>query len=113
MVPHEKTHSFSWYDDQLWMTSTIAQHGICFYSKAIAAIGSCNGFVNKMDMASEMLASSSNTTALAKLVSQDMGIENSQMGSVESVSFVQRYKIVVLILLILSLQKRNFLLVAC
>ncbi|KAF7141866.1 hypothetical protein RHSIM_Rhsim06G0104600 [Rhododendron simsii] len=89
MVPHEKTHSFSWYDDQLWMTSTITQHGICFYSKEIAAIGSCNGFVNKMDLASEMLASSSNTTALAKLVSQDMGIENSQMGSVESVSFVQ------------------------
>lgn len=95
------------------MASTIAQHGMCFYSKEIAAVVSRSGSVSKMDLASEMLASSRNTMALGKLVGQDMGIENSRMGSVNSVSHIPRYRIVALNLLIVSFQKQNLLIVVC
>ncbi|KAA8538484.1 hypothetical protein F0562_028145 [Nyssa sinensis] len=71
MVPCEISHSFSWYDDQMQMTSTIAQHGICFYANEAAAIGSKMGFLSGVDLAWEMLASSTKTMALGKLVSQD------------------------------------------
>ncbi|KAL7246280.1 hypothetical protein ACSBR2_001409 [Camellia fascicularis] len=85
MVPSEKSHSFSWYDDQLWMASTIAQHGFCFYAKEIVAVGSNSSSVNRMDLALEMLASSTNTTALGKLVRRDRRIDNSEMGQLKSV----------------------------
>ncbi|CAL5384961.1 unnamed protein product [Camellia sinensis] len=85
MVPSEKSHSFSWYDDQLWMASTIAQHGFCFYAKEIVAVGSNGSSVNRMDLALEMLASSTNTTALGKLVRRDRRIDNSEMGRLKSV----------------------------
>ncbi|XP_057490564.1 uncharacterized protein LOC130776382 [Actinidia eriantha] len=88
-VPFEKSHSFSWFDDQVCMTSTIAQHGICFYAKEIAVVGSNVGSVNRMDLVSEMLASSTNTMALGKLISQDTRIEISEMGPLKSVSSVK------------------------
>uniref|UniRef100_A0A5B7B8E5 AAA+ ATPase domain-containing protein n=1 Tax=Davidia involucrata TaxID=16924 RepID=A0A5B7B8E5_DAVIN len=71
MVPCEKSHAFSWHDDQLQMTSTIAQHGICFYANEIDTVGSKMGSSSRVDLAWEMLASSTNTMALGKLVSQD------------------------------------------
>ena len=98
MVPFEKSHSFSWFDDQMCMTSTIAEHGICFYAKEIAVVGSNFGSVNRMDLVSEMLASSTNTMALGKFVSLDMRIESSEMGPLKSVSSVKRYRILGLML---------------
>ncbi|KAA8546400.1 hypothetical protein F0562_002861 [Nyssa sinensis] len=71
MVPCEKSNAFSWYDDQLQMISTIAQHGICFYANEIAAVGSKMGSSSRVDLAWEMLASSTDTMALGKLLSQD------------------------------------------
>ena len=102
MVPFEKSHSFSWFDDQMCMTSTIAQHGICFYAKEIAVVGSNVGSVNRMDLVSEMLTSSTNTMALGKLISQDMRIESSEMGPLKSVSSVKRYRILGLIVVVLT-----------
>ncbi|GFY85345.1 P-loop containing nucleoside triphosphate hydrolases superfamily protein [Actinidia rufa] len=93
MVPFEKSHSFSWFDDQVCMTSTIAQHGICFYAKEIAVVGSNVGSVNRMDLVSEMLTSSTNTMALGKLISQDTRIESSEMGPLKSVSSVKRVRV--------------------
>ena len=68
----EESHAFSWYDEQLQMASTIAQHGFCFYSKYIAAAGSMLGSDYTVDLASEMLASTSNTMALGKLTRPEM-----------------------------------------
>nr|CAN67425.1 hypothetical protein VITISV_006652 [Vitis vinifera] len=68
----EESHAFSWYDEQLQMASTIAQHGFCFYSKYIAAAGSILGSDYMVDLASEMLASTTNTMALGKLTRPEM-----------------------------------------
>lgn len=68
----EESHAFSWYDEQLQMASTIAQHGFCFYSKYIAAAGSMLGSDYTVDLASEMLASTTNTMALGKLTRPEM-----------------------------------------
>ena len=54
------------------MASTIAQHGFCFYSKYIAAAGSNLGSDYMVDLASEMLASTTNTMALGKLTRPEM-----------------------------------------
>ncbi|XP_052201020.1 uncharacterized protein LOC127807329 isoform X2 [Diospyros lotus] len=90
MIPSERSHSFRWYDDQLWMSSTIAQHGICFYAKQIAAAGLNNGCVSRMDLASEMLACSSSTMALGKLVGQERRIESSDMRPLRSIISIKR-----------------------
>ncbi|KAK3006871.1 hypothetical protein RJ639_016716 [Escallonia herrerae] len=80
VVPFEKSHSFCWDDDQLQITSAIAQHGMRLYAKEIAAVGSSMGSESRMDLASEMLASSTNAMALGKLVRQDkQTIETSKM----------------------------------
>lgn len=77
MVPFDKSQSFSWYDDQLQMASTIAQHGMCLYAKQSAVVRS----TAMVDLAGEMLASSANTMALGKLISQDMRmIQTSEKG---------------------------------
>ncbi|CAK9154618.1 unnamed protein product [Ilex paraguariensis] len=71
VITSENSHSFGWHDDQLQMASTIAQHGICFYSKKIAALGSNMEYTSTVDLGWEMLTSSTSTMALGKLVSQD------------------------------------------
>ncbi|KAI5394394.1 uncharacterized protein LOC127092501 isoform X2 [Lathyrus oleraceus] len=62
--------TFSWYDEQMMM-STVAVHGFCFYAKQIVDAGSIFGFENRVDVASEMLASTTNIMALGKLSRQD------------------------------------------
>jgi len=62
--------TFSWYDEQMMM-STVAAHGFCFYSKHIEEAGSKLGFEDRVDIASEMLASTTNIMALGKLSRQD------------------------------------------
>ncbi|KAK9270529.1 hypothetical protein L1049_026110 [Liquidambar formosana] len=72
MVPSEETDAISWCNEQLQMTSTFAQHGFCFYAKDIAALGSNLGSGSRVDLAWEMLASTTDTMALGKLVRQDV-----------------------------------------
>ncbi|GAU30891.1 hypothetical protein TSUD_15770 [Trifolium subterraneum] len=62
--------TFSWYDEQMMM-STIAVHGFCFYAKHIVDVGSKLAFANRVDITSEMLASTINIMALGKLSRQD------------------------------------------
>lgn len=62
--------TFGWYDEQMMM-STVAVHGFCFYAKHIADVGSKLGYGNKVDITSEMLASTSNIMALGKLSRQE------------------------------------------
>ncbi|XP_057974939.1 uncharacterized protein LOC131162458 isoform X2 [Malania oleifera] len=69
MVPLE-SHALYWYDEQLHMTSAIAQHGFCCFAKNIASSQSSLDTDHRVDLVGEMLASTSNTTALGKLVNQ-------------------------------------------
>ncbi|XP_061341920.1 uncharacterized protein LOC133288219 isoform X2 [Gastrolobium bilobum] len=62
--------TFSWYDEQMMM-STVAVHGFCFYAKHISEVGSKLGCENRVDVTSEMLASTTNIMALGKLSRQD------------------------------------------
>ncbi|KAG8378276.1 hypothetical protein BUALT_Bualt08G0120700 [Buddleja alternifolia] len=71
MIASEETHSYSFYDNQLEMSSILAQHGMCFYAKEIASLGSTVGSTSKLDLASEMLSCSASSVALGKLASQD------------------------------------------
>ncbi|KAL8189226.1 hypothetical protein R6Q57_028792 [Mikania cordata] len=67
MISYEKSHSHSWHDDQLQMASTFAQHGFCVFAKRSFASGSND----KMDLAWEMLAASTNAISLGKLICQN------------------------------------------
>ncbi|KAJ1439279.1 P-loop containing nucleoside triphosphate hydrolase, partial [Sesbania bispinosa] len=62
--------TFSWYNEQMMM-STVAVHGFCFYAKHISDVGSKLGCENRVDITSEMLASTTNIMALGKLSRQD------------------------------------------
>ncbi|KAJ6798913.1 Uncharacterized protein M6B38_212620 [Iris pallida] len=72
---------FSWYEEQYEIGSTYAQHGLCFYSVKCAAIGSSLGHENTVDLAQEMLSSSTNTMALGKLLSKGKNAPNSYLGN--------------------------------
>jgi hypothetical protein len=61
----------SWYNDETMMSS-VAVHGFCFYVKLIADVGSKLGCANKIDLTSEVLASTTNTMALGKLSRLDI-----------------------------------------
>ncbi|XP_073124671.1 uncharacterized protein [Henckelia pumila] len=67
MSPCEKTHSYSFHDDQLDMSSVLAQHGMCFYTKEIASLGSITGSAISLDLNTEMLSSSVSSIALGKM----------------------------------------------
>lgn len=92
MIPSEKTHSSSYYDNQLEMSSVLAQHGMCFYAKEIASLESIMGCQSNLDLASEMLSSSESSVALGKLASQDGGQANrSSTETAKSSIFLTRY----------------------
>lgn len=61
----------NWYNEETMM-STVAVHGFCFYAKHIADVGSKLGCANRIDLTSEMLASTTNTMALGKLSRQGL-----------------------------------------
>ncbi|KAK7275661.1 hypothetical protein RIF29_16782 [Crotalaria pallida] len=61
--------TISWYDEQMMM-STVAVHGFCFYAKSMSDVGSKLGYENQVDLASEILASTTNVMALGKLSRQ-------------------------------------------
>lgn len=93
MIPSEKTHSYSYYDNQLEMSSILAQHGMCFYVKEIASLGSIRGCPNTLDLASEMLSSSASSVALGKLASQDRRKVNKSSKTTKSSIILTRYEI--------------------
>ncbi|KGN54574.1 uncharacterized protein LOC101216488 isoform X2 [Cucumis sativus] len=64
----EESDSFSWGGEQLQMASTIAQHGFSLIANDIATTGSHVGCDSSVDIVSEMLASTTNTAALGKLL---------------------------------------------
>ncbi|KAJ0514515.1 putative checkpoint protein Rad17/Rad24 [Helianthus annuus] len=66
MISYEKSHSYSWHDDQLQMASAFAQHGFCVFAKRSFASGSSD----KMDLAWEMLAASTNVVSLGKFINR-------------------------------------------
>ncbi|XP_045803964.1 uncharacterized protein LOC123897403 [Trifolium pratense] len=68
-VSNETTSS--WYNDETMMSS-VAVHGFCFYVKLIADVGSKLGCANRIDLTSEVLASTTNTMALGKLSRLDI-----------------------------------------
>lgn len=72
MVIAEEPESFSRYNEQWQMTSTIVQHGLCSFTKDIPTLGSEKMYQNGVDLASEMLALTTNRMAVAKLILQDM-----------------------------------------
>lgn len=76
LTPSVEPDASSWYDQQLEMGSTYAQHGFCYYTSRCLSLGSEVGFQNTVDLAKEMLASSTNVMALGKLLTQ--GNINSQ-----------------------------------
>ncbi|KAG9149166.1 hypothetical protein Leryth_003167 [Lithospermum erythrorhizon] len=69
MTPHDGQLS-NWQDDQLEIASVFAEHGICLFAKESAVLGPKMGSINCVDLAWEMLASSTNAMALGKLVSR-------------------------------------------
>lgn len=92
MVPCEKSHSFSWHDDHLKMVSTMLEHGMCLYAKDINAASTDMFSAGRVDLTWEMLASSTSTMALGKLVNQDSKrIQNLEMGPPKSGIPSQRY----------------------
>ncbi|XP_060214329.1 uncharacterized protein LOC132641368 isoform X2 [Lycium barbarum] len=70
MIPMEESRSYSWHDDQLQISSIIAQHGVCFFANEIASLGPSTSSVYQVDLAWEMLASTNSTMALGKMVGQ-------------------------------------------
>ncbi|CAI9114632.1 OLC1v1015396C1 [Oldenlandia corymbosa var. corymbosa] len=69
LLPSESSQLCSWYEDHLHMSSTMAQHGICFYAKRTVALGLRRGLLDRVDLAQEMLSSSTSNMALGKLLS--------------------------------------------
>ncbi|KAK1386884.1 putative P-loop containing nucleoside triphosphate hydrolases superfamily protein [Heracleum sosnowskyi] len=91
IFPCETSHSLSWYDDQLDMVSTISEHGMCLYAKHLDAASTNMVSAGRVDLAWEMLASTTNTMALGKLVSQDIKrIQNLEVGLSKSGNLSQR-----------------------
>ncbi|KAL8059670.1 hypothetical protein ABFX02_03G101700 [Erythranthe guttata] len=81
----ERMHSYSYYDNQLEMSSILAQHGMCFYAKEIASLGSVVGSTNTLDLGSEMLSFSASSVALGKLACQDQKeIDGSNMKTIKT-----------------------------
>lgn len=64
----EDFFTFGWHDQQLRMTSEMAEHGYCVFAKDVAVLGSRVGLDSRVDIAWEMLTSTHNAMALGKLL---------------------------------------------
>ncbi|GAB2235229.1 hypothetical protein Droror1_Dr00027724 [Drosera rotundifolia] len=67
---HDTRDAFDvcWQDQQLRMASAIAEHGYCLQAKEAAALASNLGTEDRVDLAAEMLASTSSSMALGRLL---------------------------------------------
>ncbi|KAG4194273.1 hypothetical protein ERO13_A06G043800v2 [Gossypium hirsutum] len=71
IIPSENSDAFVWHDKQLQMANTISQHGFCLYAKEIDALRLKMGFEHRVDLSQEILASSTSTMALGRLLRHD------------------------------------------
>lgn len=71
IIPSENSDAFVWRDKQLQMANTISQHGFCLYAKEIDALRLKMGFEHRVDLSQEILASSTSTMALGRLLRHD------------------------------------------
>ncbi|XVF64587.1 hypothetical protein PTKIN_Ptkin09bG0180500 [Pterospermum kingtungense] len=71
MIDSENSDAFSWCDEEMQMVNTVSQHGFCLYAKEIDVIGSNMGFEHKVNLRQEVLASSTSTMALGRLLVHD------------------------------------------
>lgn len=77
------------------MSSIMAQHGICFYAKESVGVGPNGDSLDNVDLAWEMLSSSTNGMALGKLLSVDRKImRNAEIRSQMCHSSLRRYRII-------------------
>lgn len=93
LVPYTEPYSFSWYDKHLEMSTTIAQHGFCLFANESIAKGTNSGLkVNRVNLSSEILSSSTNTTLVGKLITQDsFSDKDSEINSTTSDVSLKRY----------------------
>lgn len=115
-----KAHSHRWYDDQLQITSTFSQHGTCFYAKESAALELNRSCSNPVDLALEMLLSTTDTMSLGKLLTLDKKIlKGKDLNTPINLTSLKRYKtlgsiflfiIFVLRVLVMLWMKSNFIL---
>ncbi|PKA49149.1 hypothetical protein AXF42_Ash010834 [Apostasia shenzhenica] len=68
---------FSWHEELLEMGSIYAEHGLCFYTMQCAAAGSSLGRSISADVVQEMLAASTNSGSLGKLLTQESKTDQS------------------------------------
>lgn len=77
LLPCHEPESRGWYDDQLEMCSTFAQHGFCFHAKKASFMEPSFGCQLKVDIAHEMLACSTSTMAMGKLITHEIDVASS------------------------------------
>ncbi|XP_048332117.2 uncharacterized protein LOC107421034 isoform X1 [Ziziphus jujuba] len=65
-----ESDAYRLYDERLLLASTIAQHGFCFYIKDIFAVGSIMGYESTVNLASEMMGSTTDMMAWGKVVGE-------------------------------------------
>ncbi|KAK8354885.1 hypothetical protein V6Z12_A05G250400 [Gossypium hirsutum] len=68
MIPSADLVAVTWCDEQLHMATTVSNHVFCLYAKEIDAIGSNLGFERRVDFSQEMLAPSTSTMTLSRLL---------------------------------------------
>lgn len=78
LLPCHEPESIGWYDDQVEMCSTFAQHGFCFFAKNTSFMEPSFGCQVKVDIAREMLACSTSTMAIGKLITHEMDVCSEQ-----------------------------------
>ncbi|XP_034888998.1 uncharacterized protein [Populus alba] len=71
--------TFSWSDEHLQMSSTIARQGFCFYAKELANAGLKMGLESKVDFTWEMLSTAS-MMEFGNLVRQNLSSKSSHSG---------------------------------
>lgn len=71
--------AFSWSDEHLQMSTTIARQGFCFYAKELANAGLKMGLSSKVDFTWEMLSTAS-MMEFGDLVRQNLSSKSSHSG---------------------------------
>lgn len=71
--------AFSWSDEHLQMSSTIARQGFCFYAKELANAGLKMGLESKVDFTWEMLSTAS-MMEFGNLVRRNLSSKSSHSG---------------------------------
>ena len=68
-IPHDEPCSSAWYDEHLKMSSIFSQHGLSLYASKAVTSSSNFCYESSFHLAHEMLAASTRSVALGKLLS--------------------------------------------